>query len=100
MQQADNVDVVWINPSRDEGDVATADMSHHLARHGIRATATQAVTDHEIDSGDLLLQVAADQQCDLIVMGGYGHSRFREWALGGVTRQVMRHMTIPVLMSH
>ena len=39
-------------------------------------------------------------QCDFIVMGGYGHSRMREFVLGGVTRSILRTMTAPVLMSH
>ena len=43
---------------------------------------------------------AADMQADLLVVGGYGHSRTREMILGGVTRDLLHHMTLPVLMSH
>ena len=52
------------------------------------------------DIGQALLSVAADHGNDLIVMGGYGHSRFRETLLGGVTKTVFAAMTIPVLIAH
>jgi len=48
----------------------------------------------------LLLSLAADVQANLLVMGCYGHSRAREWLLGGVTRTIFQSMTLPVLMSH
>lgn len=69
-----------------------------LARHGIAAEAARVPT--PIDTGNALLSQAADWAADLIVMGGYGHSRWRETVLGGVTRTVLRQMTVPVLMSH
>ena len=50
--------------------------------------------------GEQLLSCAADWSTDMIVMGGYGHSRFRERVLGGATRSVLEHMTVPVLMAH
>lgn len=50
--------------------------------------------------GNTLLSRAADYGSDLIVMGGYGHSKFREMLLGGVTRSMLEQMTVPVLMSH
>ena len=53
-----------------------------------------------MEVGPWLLSRAADLGTDLIVMGGYGHSRIRELALGGVTRTMLHHMTVPVLMSH
>ena len=55
---------------------------------------------HEIDIGNTILSRAADFGSDLIVMGGYGHSRQREFILGGATRTLLQHMTVPVLMSH
>jgi nucleotide-binding universal stress UspA family protein len=51
-------------------------------------------------TGEALLSLAADHQCDLLVLGAYGHSRFRETLLGGVTRTVLESMTLPVLMAH
>ncbi len=52
------------------------------------------------DAGSTLLSIAADLGADLLVMGCYGHSRTREWVLGGVTRSILQSMTLPVLMSH
>ncbi len=54
----------------------------------------------DIEAGDLLLSRAADSGADLIVMGAYGHARWREVVLGGVTRQLLNQMTVPVFMSH
>jgi len=51
-------------------------------------------------ASDVLLSYAADVSADLLVVGGYGHSRLRELVLGGVTRDLLHHMTLPVLMSH
>ena len=48
----------------------------------------------------MLLSRASDFQADLIVMGGYGHSRVREIVLGGATREILEAMTVPILMSH
>jgi nucleotide-binding universal stress UspA family protein len=99
---ADQVTVLSINPERGiagEGDVPAADIAHHLARHGIKAEAAYTVSE-DIAIGDAILSRAADLGCDLIVMGGYGHSRARELVLGGATRNLLRHMTVPVLISH
>ena len=52
------------------------------------------------DVEDVLLSHAADSGADFMVMGGYGHSRLREFVLGGVTRSILRTMTVPTLMSH
>ncbi|HKT18376.1 MAG TPA: universal stress protein [Stellaceae bacterium] len=71
----------------------------HLRQHGIRAEATH-LTSGGLDTSELILSRAADIGGDLIVMGGYGHSRTRELVLGGVTRSILKHMTVPVLMSH
>ncbi len=60
----------------------------------------QQTTDPGIDVGNALLSLAADTGADLLVMGAYGHQRWREIILGGVTRRLLRSMTLPVLMSH
>jgi nucleotide-binding universal stress UspA family protein len=70
-----------------------------LRRRGIAATA-EALDAAGITIDDLLLSRAADLGADLLVMGAYGHSRLREFVLGGVSRSIFRHMTLPVLMSH
>ncbi|MGB0750522.1 MAG: universal stress protein [Gammaproteobacteria bacterium] len=76
-----------------------SDMSLHLARHGVDVN-EQRMPANDVEVGELLLSRAADLGADLIVMGAYGHSRLREWILGGVTRTVLGHMTVPVLLSH
>ena len=99
LQTAEFVDVVAVNPPDSAGDIPTADICLHLARHDVRAEASQTVA-KDIDVGDVLLSRAADHDIDLIVMGAYGHTRLRESILGGVTKNLLEHMTVPVLMSH
>ena len=80
-------------------DAASSDITRHLSRHGISAkTARTALAG--MTASDALLSYAADVSADLLVIGGYGHSRLRERILGGVTRELLQHMTLPVLMSH
>jgi nucleotide-binding universal stress UspA family protein len=54
----------------------------------------------DTDVANTILSHAADVAADFIVMGGYGHSRLREFILGGATRGLLQSMTVPVLMSH
>jgi nucleotide-binding universal stress UspA family protein len=99
--RADSLEVVAFAPESgwDHGEVPGADIALYLARHGVKATAArQNAPDVEI--GAQILSRAADAGADLIVMGGYGHSRLRELALGGATRSVLQAMTVPVLMAH
>jgi nucleotide-binding universal stress UspA family protein len=101
LRKASHVTVLSINPSRSDGEsgLPGADISLHLARHGVKAESMHTVAE-DIDVGNTLLSRAADLGVDLIVMGCYGHSRMRELILGGATREILRHMTVPVLMSH
>jgi nucleotide-binding universal stress UspA family protein len=99
---AESVTVLTINaePSVEgHGEEPGADIARHLARHGLQVT-VRRIAGAEISAGDLLLNEAADLGADLIVMGGYGHSRLRELVLGGATRTLLGQMTVPVLMSH
>lgn len=99
---ADTVEVLCFNAASGaerDADVPGADICLHLARHGVNAQARQVVAS-DIDVGEMLLSQAADYSADLIVMGAYGHARLREMVLGGTTRQLLRHMTVPVLMAH
>lgn len=102
LEKAQTVNVLSINPpggAAGDGDMPGADISLHLARHGIKVEASFTEA-HDISVGDTLLSRAADKQVDLIVMGAYGHSRYRELILGGATRHLLQSMTVPVLMSH
>jgi len=81
------------------GEIPGADISLHLARHGVKAEVERTVS-AGIPAGDVLLSRAADLGADLLVIGAYGHSRVRELLLGGATRSILQSMTVPVLMSH
>jgi nucleotide-binding universal stress UspA family protein len=99
---AERVQVVVIQPEDTEladAPLPGADLCEHLARHDIRVDA-KVLYGGDIDAGNLLLSHAMDVSANLIVMGAYGHSRLRELVLGGVTRHMLTHMTVPVLMSH
>ena len=76
------------------------DIAQHLARHDVDVELRCIPLDPETQTADLLLSQVADLGADLMVMGGYHHSRMREYILGGVTRTIMKTMTVPVLMSH
>jgi nucleotide-binding universal stress UspA family protein len=71
----------------------------HLQRHGVAAHAEEALQG-DLPVSDVLLSRAADLDADMIVAGAYHHSQFREALLGGVSRELLEHMTVPVLMSH
>ena len=101
LRRAERVALVVVDPERLGGRVgeqAGADMAAHLARHGVRVE-VQAVPSGGLATADVLLDLAADTGADLLVMGGYGHSRLRELAFGGTTRDVLGRMTVPVLLA-
>jgi nucleotide-binding universal stress UspA family protein len=102
LRDATAVTVLAVNPRHGiegHGDVPAADIALHLARHGVKAEAAHTIA-NDISEGDALLSYAADLGADLIVSGGYGHSRAREMVFGGVTRTLLQEMTVPMLMSH
>lgn len=87
-------------PDGAHGDEPGADIACYLARHGVKIEVRQQRLAHHEAVGDALLSLAADISADLLVMGCYGHQRWRELILGGVTRRVLQAMTLPVLMAH
>ena len=98
--RARRVTMLSVDPEgRTSRRIPGADISLHLARHGVKVEASDMVG-ADIAVGDVILSYAADRGVDLIVAGAYGHSRMREMVLGGVTRHLLQHMTVPVLMSH
>ena len=100
LARAKAVDVVMVTGERTKSDeMPGADIAHHLARHGLRVT-IQRIVSIDTDVACTLLSYAADAGADFIVMGGYGHSRLREFVLGGATRGILAAMTVLVLMSH
>jgi nucleotide-binding universal stress UspA family protein len=102
IREAKKVKVVAINPKKSDkrsSSVTVEQAAAHLARHGIKVESDQFST-RGVDEGNLILNCLSDERADLLVMGAYGHHRFRELILGGVTRKIFQHMTTPVLMSH
>jgi len=102
LKLAKSVTVLAVNPKGGEsghGEQPGADIALHLARHGVKAEAMRAISD-EIDPGDVILSRAADIGADMLVMGAFGRSRLRELMMGGVTRHILKHMTLPAMLSH
>ncbi|HEY6753202.1 MAG TPA: universal stress protein [Pseudolabrys sp.] len=100
LQKAKQVEVVIVSEKPAKTDeVPGADLGQHLARHGLTVD-IKHITSPDIDVPSTILSHAADSDADMLVMGGYGHSRLREFILGGTTRGLLESMTVPVLMSH
>ena len=99
LTKATRVEVVMVSGERPKaGEVQGADIAQHLARHDIKVEVKRISEAGGI--GETLLSYAADSGSDFLVMGGYGHSRLREFVLGGATRGILDAMTLPVLLSH
>jgi nucleotide-binding universal stress UspA family protein len=99
LARAKAVDIVIVAEEGKNDEITGANMGEHLTRHGIAASVKRIARGH-LDIADVILSYAADSGADFMVMGGYGHSRLREFILGGVTRSILNSMTVPVLMSH
>ena len=99
LERAKAVDIVIVAEERKNDEITGTTMSEHLARHGVAAQ-VKRMARGDIAIEDVILSYAADSGADFMVMGGYGHSRLREFILGGVTRGILASMTVPVLMSH
>ena len=100
LTRAKAVDLVIVATERAQRDEITgAAMGQHLARHDVKVDVKRIVAS-DTDVANTILSHAADVAADFIVMGGYGHSRLREFILGGATRGILQSMTVPVLMSH
>jgi nucleotide-binding universal stress UspA family protein len=96
LEQASQVIIVSLR--QDEDGLSAGDLARHLRRHGISAEVRTLDTDTE-GSGEALLEEVRRTGANLLVMGGYGHSKFMDWVLGGATRYVLTHADIPVLMA-
>lgn len=101
MQAADLVSIVIIDPPTHGPDRSDPGglLSQLLARHGV-ACEIDVLSKTMTRVSDILNRHAVDTQADMIVMGAYGHSRFREAILGGATRNMLEKATVPVLMAH
>ncbi len=98
IERAKRVEVVSVGEGgradREDGEM----LARYLEGHGVRAQGKWLNSVGDVT--DTILSHAADTGADLVVMGGYGHSRLREFILGGATRGMLRTMTVPVLMMH
>ena len=98
-----DVRIAWVDPEAEfhsPGPLPGAEIAESLSRHGIKVVVEPLSTGGSKDAGEALLQKVSDEGASLIVMGAYGHSRLREFILGGATRSVLDGMTCPVLFSH
>lgn len=96
------IDVLMIDPDVTEashGEQPGADIAKHLARHGFTVRVVSQPRQNRSD-GENILAYVLDIGADLLVMGGYGHSKWREALLGGTTRTVMQNTHVPVLFAH
>jgi len=71
----------------------------YLGHHGISAT-LRVAHDRGLGPSSALIAEIGEQTADLLVMGGYGHSRLREWLLGGVTYELLRRSPVSLVMAH
>jgi nucleotide-binding universal stress UspA family protein len=100
LKRARVIDVVIVASELIKSDeIPGADIGQHLARHDLKVEVRRIVSP-DTDVASTILSHAADTAADFIVMGGYGHSRLREFILGGATRGMLQAMTLPTLMSH
>jgi nucleotide-binding universal stress UspA family protein len=102
LENADAVTVIFVGARETalaEHHPSVERMVHHLQQHGIPAQ-TEETLQGDLRISDVLLSRAADLAIDLLVAGAYHHSQLREALVGGVSRELLDHMTVPVLMSH
>jgi nucleotide-binding universal stress UspA family protein len=75
------------------------ELVRYLHHHGISAS-IKVANEHGLDTSSALLEVIGEQNADLVVMGAYGHSRLREWLLGGVTYKLLRKSPVSLVIAH
>ncbi len=96
LEAAEAVDILVIDPSQDGMGI---DIARSLGRHGVKANVRERLA-RGADVGELLLEEVRTSGADLLVMGAYGHSRMREWVLGGATESVLDQDKVPALLAH
>ena len=100
LRRANAVEIVTVGTEASTAaETSAAGLSRHLARHGITAE-VKRIESRNLKVSAAILAYAAKSGASMLVMGSYGHSRLREFILGGTTRGVLAAMTVPTLMSH
>ena len=100
LRSADRVDVLTVNADgTPETEASAQRIVQHLVRHGVEAhRATRPSLGQTVATS--ILQYTREMRAHLLVAGGYGHSRLREWALGGVTRELLIETDLPLFFGH
>jgi len=100
LKRGHSIEIVMVTGGNGKADeMPGVDLAEHLARHDLKVEIKRLVA-ADVDVSNVILSYAADCSADFVVMGGYGHSRLREFVLGGATRGILQSMTVPVLMAH
>jgi nucleotide-binding universal stress UspA family protein len=102
LKSAEEVIVLTVDATQSSsghGSEPGADVALWLSRHGVKVKVQREISTDD-DVGAVILSRASDYGVDLIVMGVYGHSRVREFVMGGASRSMLAGMTVPVLMAH
>lgn len=100
LAQAESIVTITVNEADSiPAEVSSDNLAKHLTRLGL-STKIIGLSAERSEIQPTILSLAADESLDLLVMGGYGHSRLQESFLGGVTRAMLQAMTVPTLMSH
>jgi len=99
LRRAGTIDVVTVDRQERRNELVGARIATHLARHCLKVE-LQPIVAPDSDVASAVLSFAADNSTDLIVMGGYGHTRLREFVLGGATSGILGSMAVPTLMAH
>ncbi|MGK0292468.1 MAG: nucleotide-binding universal stress UspA family protein [Porticoccaceae bacterium] len=103
MRSAKQVDIVTVTKQSDLDQelVQGIGISEYLTEHGVKCQYFyERMIESEHNESETLIRHIENNKCDLIIIGGYGHSRFREIVLGGMTRELIKNSPVPVLMSH
>lgn len=102
LRKAKTVDVLMVDPvvgENEHGERPGADIAVHLARHGIHVNVVVRPGEKRT-TAEALLHYASMSGAELLVAGAYGHSRLREWTIGGTTRELLQLIRMPILFSH
>jgi nucleotide-binding universal stress UspA family protein len=102
LRSSEATKVVWVGAQGEDRSIHSLpanDVCQALARHGVKCHGTEQITSQS-DIGETLMDCAKGFGADLVVMGCYGHSRFREFVFGGASRYFLTRGSLPVLMSH
>ena len=100
LEQAEAITIITINAENSvPADASAAHLVRYLARLGV-PTEIDSLKAAKANIQSSILSLASDESLNLLVMGGYGHSRLKETVFGGVTRDMLESMTVPTLMSH